>query len=49
LSAKLLPISADRGLSVVGAMDPHGLILGFLDRISENKYIKSDVITAMKI
>jgi hypothetical protein len=31
LSAKLVPIFADRGRRVVSATDPHGCILGFLD------------------
>jgi hypothetical protein len=32
LSAKLVPTFADRGCRVVSATDPHGHILGFLDR-----------------
>jgi hypothetical protein len=32
LSAKLVPTFADRGCRVVSATDPHGRILGFLDR-----------------
>jgi hypothetical protein len=32
LSAKLVPAFADRGCRVVSATDPHGRILGFLDR-----------------
>jgi hypothetical protein len=32
LWAKLLPTFADRGCRVVGATDPHGRNLGFLDR-----------------
>jgi hypothetical protein len=32
LSAKLVPIFADRGCSVVSATDPYGGILGFLDQ-----------------
>jgi hypothetical protein len=32
LSAKLVPTFADRGCCVVSATDPHGHILGFLDR-----------------
>jgi hypothetical protein len=32
LSAKLMPTFADRGCRVVRATDPHGRILGFLDR-----------------
>jgi hypothetical protein len=31
LSAKLVPIFADRGCHVVGVKDPYGRILGFLD------------------
>jgi hypothetical protein len=31
--AKLVPTFADRGCHVVSATDPHGRILGFLDRI----------------
>jgi hypothetical protein len=32
LSAKLVPMFADKGCRVVSATDPHGSILGFLDR-----------------
>jgi hypothetical protein len=32
LSAKLVPTLADKGCRVVSATDPHGRILGFLDR-----------------
>jgi hypothetical protein len=32
MSAKLVPTFADRGYRVVSATDPHGRILGFLDR-----------------
>jgi hypothetical protein len=32
LSAKLVPTFADRGCRLVSATDPHGRILGFLDR-----------------
>jgi hypothetical protein len=32
MSAKLVPTLADRGRRVVSATDPHGRILGFLDR-----------------
>jgi hypothetical protein len=32
MSAKLVPTFADRGCRVVSATDPHGRILGFLDR-----------------
>jgi hypothetical protein len=32
LSAKLVPILADRGCYVVSTTDPHGRILGFLDQ-----------------
>jgi hypothetical protein len=32
LSAKLVPTFADRGCRVVSATDPHGRIIGFLDR-----------------
>jgi CBS-domain-containing membrane protein len=32
LSAKWLPTFADTGCHVVSVMDPHGRILGFLDR-----------------
>jgi hypothetical protein len=32
MSAKLVPTFADRGYCVVSATDPHGRILGFLDR-----------------
>jgi hypothetical protein len=32
MSAKLVPTFADRGCRVVSAADPHGRILGFLDR-----------------
>jgi hypothetical protein len=32
LSAKLVPTFANRGCRVVSATDPHGRILGFLDR-----------------
>jgi hypothetical protein len=32
LSAKLMPTFANRGCRVVSATDPHGRILGFLDR-----------------
>jgi hypothetical protein len=32
LSAKRLPTFADRGCPVVSVTDPHGRILGFLDR-----------------
>jgi CBS-domain-containing membrane protein len=32
LSAKLAPNFSDRGCHVVSATDPHGRILGFLDR-----------------
>jgi hypothetical protein len=32
LSAKLVPTFTDRGCRVVSATDPHGRILGFLDR-----------------
>jgi hypothetical protein len=32
LSAKLVPTLADRGCRVVSSTDPHGRILGFLDR-----------------
>jgi CBS-domain-containing membrane protein len=32
LSAKLVPIFADRGCHVVNVTDPYGHILGFLDR-----------------
>jgi CBS-domain-containing membrane protein len=32
LSAKLVPTFADRGCHVVKVTDPHGRILGFLDR-----------------
>jgi hypothetical protein len=32
LSAKLVPIFADRGCHVVSVTDPYGRILGFLDR-----------------
>jgi hypothetical protein len=32
MSAKLVPTFADRGCRVVSAKDPHGRILGFLDR-----------------
>jgi hypothetical protein len=35
LSAKLVPTFADRGCRVASAADPHGRILGFLDR---NRY-----------
>jgi hypothetical protein len=31
-SAKLVPTFTDRGCRVVSAMDPHGGVLGFLDR-----------------
>jgi hypothetical protein len=34
LPAKLVPTSADRGCSVVSETDPHGRILGFIDRSS---------------
>jgi exonuclease III len=37
LSAKLVLTFADRGCCVVSAMDPHGRILGFLDRERNNK------------
>jgi hypothetical protein len=33
LSEKLVPTFADRGFRVDGLTDPHGCILGFLDRI----------------
>jgi hypothetical protein len=33
LSAKLVPTFADRGCHVVSVTDPHGCILGFLDRV----------------
>jgi hypothetical protein len=33
LSAKLVPIFADRGCHVVSVTDPYGRILGFLDRV----------------
>jgi hypothetical protein len=32
LSAKIVPIFADRGCHVVSMTDPYGRILGFLDR-----------------
>jgi hypothetical protein len=32
LSVKLMPTFADRGCRVVSALDPHSLILGFLDQ-----------------
>jgi hypothetical protein len=32
MSAKLVPTFADRGCRVVSTTDPHGRILGFLDR-----------------
>jgi hypothetical protein len=32
LFAKLVPTFADRGCHVVGVTDPHGRVLGFLDR-----------------
>jgi hypothetical protein len=32
MSAKLVPTFSDRGCRVVSALDPHGRILGFLDR-----------------
>jgi hypothetical protein len=32
MSAKLVPTLADRGCRVVSATNPHGRILGFLDR-----------------
>jgi hypothetical protein len=35
LSVKLMPTFADRGCRVVSAADPHGSILGFIDR---NRY-----------
>jgi hypothetical protein len=34
LSAKLVPTFADRGCRMVSTTDPHGRILGFLDRSS---------------
>jgi hypothetical protein len=42
LSAKLVATFADRG-RVFGAADPHGRILGFLDRPIMGNYIKMDV------
>jgi hypothetical protein len=33
MSAKLVPTFADRGGRILSATDPHGRILGFLDRI----------------
>jgi hypothetical protein len=32
MSAKLVPIFADRGCRVVSAVDPYGRFLGFLDQ-----------------
>jgi hypothetical protein len=32
MTAKLMPTFADKGRCVVSATDPHGRILGFLDR-----------------
>jgi hypothetical protein len=38
MSAKLVPTFADGGCRVVSATDPHGRILGFLDRIYTHIY-----------
>jgi hypothetical protein len=40
LSAKLVPIFADRGCCVISVTDPYGRILGFPDRKNYHRYIK---------
>jgi hypothetical protein len=40
MSAKLVPTFADRGCRVVSATDPHGFILGFLDRFGKDCKVK---------
>jgi hypothetical protein len=37
MSAKLVPTFADRGYRVVSATDPHGRILGCLDRKAQGQ------------
>jgi hypothetical protein len=47
MSAKLVPTFADRGCRVVSATDPHGCILGFLDRHNKITYFQSYVIIGL--
>jgi hypothetical protein len=53
LSAKVVPTFADRGCRVVSATDPHGRILGFLDRkVAKNvfeKYVDSNMRLTLEI
>jgi hypothetical protein len=44
LSAKLMPTFADRGCRVVSTMDPHGRILGFIDR---SRYFYFQVVSQL--